>query len=177
MDAKAIIGKIAYLHVPDEHAAAKTLVKAKKWTDDAKRNFLLAVAAENPAEIKRTYAKMGCELSEFIKKECLPQEHGGYVVHPFYCSPFALIRNAKIAKLVLSLDKKTVAIRVNWHCMTPEMLQILKEDGVSIPENLIDENIDTMSATLLESLLKSGVKPGKDASVKLLIRMLMLFAK
>ena len=191
---------------PEAHAAAKKLVKAKKWTENKEINFLLAVTAENPAEIKRTAKELG-SISDFINNQCLPRLSGSWVIHPPHSSPFALIRDAKIAKVVLSLEKNLVPVRVNWDCMTPkllklylnakmdmnappsdldenarrqsgmkqekdlinwektspEMLNLLKEQGVEPPADFLDENLAHMSLGTLQAFLEAGFKPGESA--------------
>ena len=151
--ASNVIRKASGQNNPDAHAEAKKLVKAKKWTEHKSVNFLLAVTAENPAEIKRTAKELG-SISDFIRNQCLPTQRGSWVVHPTHSSPFSLIRSVKIAKLVLSLEKNLVPVRVNWSCMTPQLLNVYLKAKLDMnaPKSDLDEN----------ARIQSGMKAEKD---------------
>lgn len=205
LEAKEILRMAAFLDCPEAHAAAKALVKAKKWTDKAETNFLLAIAAENPSEIKRLSKEIG-SFAKFVE-DSVPKPQGGYVVQALHYSPFALIRSPKIAKLVLSLEKGVKPIRVNWNCMSPallklylnakmdmdapksdlgdrvrrmtdlltekelirwhklnpEMVELLKNHGVEIPEDGLTSNVDKLPLDMMEYFIKQGIKPGEHA--------------
>lgn len=206
LEAEEILRMAAFQDCPEAHAAAKALVKAKKWTDKAETNFLLAIAAENPSEIKRLSKEIG-SFAKFVE-DSVPKSQSGYVVQALHYSPFALIRSPKIAKLVLSLEEGVKPIRVNWNCMSPallklylnakmdmnapksnlaakvlrrrtdmlmehelirwhklnpEMVEILKNQGVKISEEVLTNDVDKLPLDMMEYFIKQGIKPGESA--------------
>lgn len=185
---KSVIKMAAFANAPKAHKLAKQLIKAKKWANTPADNFLLAIIAESPAEIKRTYKEIG-SLAKFLEG-CVPKKLGENAWSgTTSISPFAFIRNAEIAKLILSLEKNIIPVRVNWECMnaglfriymdakmdlpaesekinwfslSSDMIELLKNhDVIAPPKTLVNAAIDGKSEAL-EAFIKLGLRPNQS---------------
>lgn len=188
VDSKKVIKMAAFANDPKAHQLAKKLIKAQKWTNTSADDFLLAIIAESPAEIKRTYKEIG-SLAKFLEG-CVPKQLGENARSvPTSISPFAFIRNAKIAKLILSLEKNIIPVRVNWECMnadlfriymnakmdlpaesekinwfslSPDMIELLKNHDVIAPGHTLVTAAVGEKSEVLEALIKSGLQPNQS---------------
>ena len=156
IDPKRVIKMAAFANEPTAHHLAKKLIKSKKRATTPADNFLLAIIAENPAEIKRTYKELG-SLASYLEG-CVPKKIGEDVFVPARSiSPFAFIRSDKVAKLVLSLEKNIIPVRVNWLCMNEELLQTYINAKIDLAAE--SEKIDwlAISSELITTLKKHGI--------------------